>query len=172
MAADKENDAAASGASQIRSARRPLSLSLLESGMKQPRLRAILFALPKMLSVTARRYPAFRARLKEHNVVGWIGLRDGSIGRVIEFRDGKVLTRKGPREAADVRMIFQDVATALRTRPASRRSARFEPDMEGSSMAKRTVVMCLGPDAGGGFEVREAELSRAALPPLSNETVK
>ena len=81
--------------------------------MKKQLLKAILYALPKMLSVTALRYPAFRARLKEKNVVAWMGLRDGSIGRIIEFRDGKVLSRKGPRESADVRMVFVDVETAL-----------------------------------------------------------
>ena len=34
--------------------------------------------------------------------------------------------------------------------------------MEGLDMAKRTVVMCLGPDAGGGLEVREAERRQPA----------
>jgi len=81
--------------------------------MKRQLLRTILFALPKMLSVTALRHPAFRARLNQRNVVAWMGLRDGSIGRIIEFRDGKVLSRKGPRENAGIRMVFLDVETAL-----------------------------------------------------------
>ena len=34
--------------------------------------------------------------------------------------------------------------------------------MERPSMAKRTVLMCLGPDAGGAFEVREAPRNRPA----------
>ena len=81
--------------------------------MKRQLLRAILFALPKVLELTARRHPAYRARLKERDVVAWIGLKDRSIGRIIEFRSGKVMSRQGAPGAANVRMVFRDVATAL-----------------------------------------------------------
>ena len=65
--------------------------------MKRQLLRAILFALPKVLELTARRHPAYRARLKERDVVAWIGLKDRSIGRIIEFRSGKVMSRQAAR---------------------------------------------------------------------------
>ena len=82
--------------------------------MKKQILRAILFALPKVLNLTATRFPAYRARLKERNLVAWIGLMDGSVGRVFEFRNGKVLSRGGNPKRVDVRMSFVDVNTALK----------------------------------------------------------
>lgn len=58
--------------------------------MKRQVLKTILFALPKVLDLTARRFPAYRDRLKERDLVAWIGLMDESIGRVITFRNGRV----------------------------------------------------------------------------------
>ena len=40
--------------------------------MKRQALKTILFALPKVLDLTARRFPAYRDRLKERNLVAWI----------------------------------------------------------------------------------------------------
>ena len=81
--------------------------------MKRQILKTILFALPKVLNHTARRYPAFRERLRQRRLFAWIGLKDGSIGRLLEIRDGKIHSRSGGRDRADVSMIFKDVATAL-----------------------------------------------------------
>lgn len=53
--------------------------------MKRLILKTILFALPKVLELTARRHPAFRARLRQRNCTAFIGLQDGSIGRFIEI---------------------------------------------------------------------------------------
>ena len=50
----------------------------------------ILFALPVVLKFTARRHPAFAARLKQRNLVAQITARDEGIGRWISFRDGKI----------------------------------------------------------------------------------
>ena len=75
--------------------------------MKRQVLKTILFALPKVLALTARRFPAYRDRLKERNLVAWIGLADESIGRVISFRNGRVRSRAGRHPRPDVRMVFQ-----------------------------------------------------------------
>ena len=87
--------------------------NLSGSGMKRLVLRAILFVLPKMLEFTARRHPAFRERLKQHDVTAWFGLVDESIGATIAIRSGKVFAQTGSRAEADVALVFQDVYTAL-----------------------------------------------------------
>lgn len=82
--------------------------------MKRHILRAILFALPKVLAVTAFRHAAFRRRVGERDLVAWIGLKDRSIGRIFEFRGGKIRSRGGSPDGAQVRMMFVDVDTALK----------------------------------------------------------
>ena len=81
--------------------------------MKRLVMRTILFVLPKMLEFTARRHPAFRERLKQHDVTAWFGLMDESIGATIAIRGGKVFAQAGSRAEADVALVFQDVYTAL-----------------------------------------------------------
>ena len=76
--------------------------------MKRQILKAILFALPKVLNHTARRFPAFRDRLRQRRLFAWIGLKDGSIGRLLEIRDGKIYSRSGGCDRADVSMIFKE----------------------------------------------------------------
>jgi len=82
--------------------------------MKRRLLKTILFVLPKVLNITASKHQAFRNRLRERNLIAWIGLKDGSIGRVFEIRGGKVYSRKGTHPRPDVKMVFKDVATALK----------------------------------------------------------
>jgi hypothetical protein len=45
------------------------------------KFRAVLFGLARVLKYKARRYPAFRARLNEHNLIAQIKARDEEIGR-------------------------------------------------------------------------------------------
>lgn len=82
--------------------------------MKRHILRTILFALPSVLNHTARRFPAFRTRLGQRSLTVRIGLQDGSICRTLEFRGGKVRSRAGNHPRPDLRMLFKDVATALK----------------------------------------------------------
>ena len=82
--------------------------------MKKRAVKAILFALPAMLNITARRFPVFRKRLQQRNLVAWIGMQDRSFGRVYEFRGGRVISRAGTHPKPDVSMAFKDVATALK----------------------------------------------------------
>ena len=84
------------------------------SRMKRQILKTILLALPKVLTYKARRFPAFRERLKQRNLAVRIELQDGSIGRTLEFRDGRIRSRTRDRTRPDVRMLFKDVATALK----------------------------------------------------------
>lgn len=91
--------------------------------MKRQVLKIILVALPKVLNHTARRVPAFRERLRQRDLVAWIGLQDGSIGRLIELRAGRFRSRPGRAADADVSMMFKDVATALRSLLPNRKQA-------------------------------------------------
>jgi molybdopterin guanine dinucleotide-containing S/N-oxide reductase-like protein len=81
--------------------------------MKKQRLRVLLFGMPRFLSVTAALRPEFKARLAERNLKAWIGLMDGSVGRIIEIQQGRVSSRPGGPEGCQVRMAFRDADTAL-----------------------------------------------------------
>ena len=55
----------------------------------------ILWGLAQLLKYAAWRHPAFRARLKERNLVAQIKARDEEIGRWYAIRDGKVTLGRG-----------------------------------------------------------------------------
>jgi hypothetical protein len=59
----------------------------LDRIMKRQVLKTILFALPKVLDLTTRRFPADRDRLKERNLAAWIGLMDESQQFVLALSD-------------------------------------------------------------------------------------
>ena len=108
--------------------------------MKRLLLKTILFALPKVLGFTARKHPQFRARLRQRNCTAYIGLQDGSIGRFLEIRGGKVIARAGKAADADVSMLFKDLPTALKFLSPN-------PDMgEIVHAAKNFKVVAKGPD--------------------------
>ena len=108
--------------------------------MSRQVLRAILFALPQTLNLAAARFPAFRARLRQRDVVGWIGLQDGSIGRIVEMRNGRVRSRSGAASEAQVTMTFKDVATALKLLLPNRDQGEI------IHAAKNFKVVTAGPD--------------------------
>jgi molybdopterin guanine dinucleotide-containing S/N-oxide reductase-like protein len=70
----------------------------------------ILFGMGQMLRVTARRYPEFRARLKERNFVAQIMARDEEIGRWYSFQNGRVRSHSGLHPNPDVRLAFKTAA--------------------------------------------------------------
>ncbi len=68
----------------------------------------ILFALPVVLKFTARRHPAFSARLKERNLIAQIKARDEGIGRWISIRNGEVSSGRGMHAKPDVTLSFKN----------------------------------------------------------------
>src|SRR5437763_12115769 len=72
------------------------------------KLSFILFGLAQLLRYAAWRYPAFRARLKERNLVAQIKARDEEIGRWYAIRAGKVTSGTGLRSDADVTLSFKN----------------------------------------------------------------
>ena len=79
----------------------------------------ILLALPVVLKFTARRHPAFAARLKQRNLIAQIKARDERIGRWISIRDGKISSGRGMHAKPDVTLSFKNatIGASLLTPP-------------------------------------------------------
>lgn len=103
-------------------------------------LKAILFALPQALRFSAKRHAVQAEAMKRHDSVVQIQLKDGSIGRWYAFSSGRITTGAGVRGDVDVRILFKDVATAVRllTPPVDR--------AEAVHAAKNFQVLQIGPD--------------------------
>src|SRR5689334_12202962 len=71
---------------------------------------AILWGLAQSLKLAARRHPAFRARLREKNLVAQIKARDEETGRWYALRDGKVTSRAGLHAKPDITLAFKTAA--------------------------------------------------------------
>ena len=74
------------------------------------KFKVILWGLAQVLSYAGWRYPAFRARLKERNLIAQLKARDEEIGRWYAIRDGKVTSGAGLRADADVTLAFKTAA--------------------------------------------------------------
>ena len=108
--------------------------------MKRTILKTILFALAPMLNRAARTRPTFRAKLRQHDAVVQIQLRDGSIARHFTIAGGKVSSTAGLHPHPEVVMMFKDVRTALIM-------MKPNPDMgKVVHAAKNFKVQVLGPD--------------------------
>ena len=68
----------------------------------------ILWGLAQVLKFTAWRHPAFRARLKERNLVAQLTARDEETGRWYEIRDGRVTSGAGRHPKPDVTLVVQE----------------------------------------------------------------
>src|ERR1700683_2331268 len=71
----------------------------------------ILFGLARLLKFQAWRHPAYRARLKERNLVAQIMARDEETGRWIELKDGAITSRAGLHPKPDIKLMFKNAAT-------------------------------------------------------------
>src|SRR5436853_1936470 len=70
----------------------------------------ILWGLSQLLKYAAWRYPVFRARLKERNLVAQFKARDEEIGRWFAIRDGRITSGAGLRSDAQVTVAFKNAA--------------------------------------------------------------
>lgn len=77
------------------------------------RLKATLFALPKLFAIKARQSKTFKAFLEQRDCVVQLQLKDGSIARHYEFEGGKVRSVTGIHPQPDMIMMFKDVDTAV-----------------------------------------------------------
>src|SRR5437660_2648945 len=74
------------------------------------KFKLILWGMAQLLKYAAWRYPVFRARLKERNLVAQLKARDEEIGRWYAIHDGKVSSGAGLRADADVTLAFKTAA--------------------------------------------------------------
>lgn len=82
-------------------------------GLKETKLKTILFALPLLFGVKAKKSKSFKRALSERDCIVQVRLADHSIGRYYEFKSGKVKMHKGHHKAPDMIMHFKDLDTAL-----------------------------------------------------------
>lgn len=84
------------------------------------KFEAILAGLYVYLRYNAWRYPQFRDRLREQDLVAQIRIRNQGIGRWFQFSDGTVRSRAGIREDAAVSITYESAAIGaeLLTPPA------------------------------------------------------
>jgi trimethylamine-N-oxide reductase (cytochrome c) len=81
---------------------------------KQMQFATILFGLEKVIHRTAKKYPAFKARLAEKNFTAQIKIIDDSVGRYFTFDKGKVFSRRGLHDNPDICMMFKDAGLAVK----------------------------------------------------------
>ena len=103
---------------------------------------------------TARRYPAFAARLRERDLVAQIRLAGKTRGRAFTIRGGKVRSRAGFHPAPDLTMIFDTAEVAVAPHEAGPRLPRVHrraqelPDARrGPRRARRVVLRDAADDA-------------------------
>ena len=87
--------------------------------IQQIKLKAILFALPKLFSLKAKGSARFREYLNLRKCNVQIKLADNSIARYYEFNYGKISSKSGLHASPDMVMIFKDIDTALSLMGAS-----------------------------------------------------
>lgn len=80
--------------------------------LERVKLSVLLYGLEKVIWLTAKRYPVYRERLKEKNMIVQLRLEDKSQGRYFIFKDGKVSSKGGIHPAPDVDIFYRDAITA------------------------------------------------------------
>ena len=82
--------------------------------LKSTRLKATLFALPKLFAFKAKGSESFRQFLSSRDAVVQIRLGDNSIARHFTFTGGEISSAAGVHPSPDMTMRFKDVATAIK----------------------------------------------------------
>ena len=138
-----------------------------KSAAAEAQFTATLAGLEVALRATARRYPAFAARLRERDLVAQIRLAGRRRGRAYSIRGGKVRSRAGLHPAPDLTMTFDTAEVAVRVMKPGRDYLEFIDALKNFQMRvegpddlavwfSETLQMMLtaglefGVDAGGG----------------------
>jgi trimethylamine-N-oxide reductase (cytochrome c) len=80
--------------------------------MQRKILVLILWLMPTVLRIAARKFPSMRAHLATGSGVIQLRLRDNSLARQLHFRNGTVSGSWGVHPKPDAELVFMDVATA------------------------------------------------------------
>ena len=75
--------------------------------------KIILFALPRLIRLTARRSPSFRDELRKHNCLLQFRLKNNSAGRCLTFSDGQVSSTADIHPKPDAAIVFKNLEVAL-----------------------------------------------------------
>ena len=97
----------------------------------------ILWGMAQLLTYAAWRYPAFRARLKERNLIAQLKARDEEIGRWYAIRDGKVTSGRGLRCGRRRHAGLQERRARRRSADAADQLARPDQRAEGFQAHRR-----------------------------------
>ncbi len=103
-------------------------------------LKTVLFGLGTIFQLVSKAYPAIAERLKEHDLIAQIKLRDNSLGRYYIIKGGKVRSRSGIHKNADVVMSFESAGLAGRI------MSPFRSQLEFVSAAKSFQIGMQGKD--------------------------
>ena len=76
------------------------------------KLRVILWGLRQVLAYTAWKYPEFRERLAEHDVIAQMLARDEEVGRWFQIKDGKITSGDGVHASPDIVIGFKNAKLA------------------------------------------------------------
>jgi molybdopterin guanine dinucleotide-containing S/N-oxide reductase-like protein len=74
------------------------------------RFAAILFGLGQLLKLQVRRHRTFAERVQQRNLIAQIMARDERIGRWFEFRNGRIISRRGLSPKPDITLAFKNAA--------------------------------------------------------------
>jgi trimethylamine-N-oxide reductase (cytochrome c) len=108
--------------------------------LEKTQFSVLLFGLDKSIRMAAIKYPAYREKLGEMDVITQFKLRDNSQGRIFTFANGRLSSKTGIHPDPDVVISFEDAATAVRLFKPGRSMLDF------ISAAKAFQVETLGSD--------------------------
>lgn len=117
-----------------------------------------LFALDKVMNLTARKYPEIAARLKEKNAIVQMKLRDNSQARHFIIKEGKVSSVSGLHPSPDCTMSFESAEVAARLMKPN-----FEM-LEFINASKNFQMELIGSDE---YVIWFAELLKMMLTPIT-----
>ncbi len=107
---------------------------------EREQLKTVLFGLGIIFQVEAQAFPSMAARLKEHDLIAQIKLRDNSLGRYYIINNGKVRTKSGIHKKPDITMSYENVKVALKT------MSPFRSQLDFVNSAKNFLIQMEGPD--------------------------
>jgi hypothetical protein len=87
---------------------------MVEMLMGKTKLRLILAALPKAMAVARRINSSFAAHLNQGSGIIQVRLKDNSVARYFDIRDGRIRSGSGLHEKPDVDIAFLNLGVALR----------------------------------------------------------
>jgi len=78
------------------------------------KLQVLLYGIALAIRFSAWRFPGFKQRIKEHDLVVQIRLQNNKVGRYFKLKDGRLSTRSAIHPHPDVTMFFKNRRVAER----------------------------------------------------------